>query len=117
MAHDSFTHTSSLETHSESWSMLTRHGDGYLTPYQREAFEHAITLVKNRLDKTLNKKSAFDEPEAEFNLADYIDKLEDRFLDETSHLGDMEQEVALTAARFAETVAQIILKYQPAGLK
>ncbi|ADZ90356.1 hypothetical protein [Marinomonas mediterranea] len=114
MAQDSFAHTPSDEI--DSWSTLTREGDGYLTQHQRKAFEHAITLVKQRLDDTLQQKSAVKEAKTATSLVNYIDTLEDRFLNDANHVSDMEQEVALTAARLVEKVAQIILEHHPSGL-
>ncbi|MDW6001959.1 hypothetical protein [Vibrio mangrovi] len=92
-----------------TWLELIENGDGYLNPEQRQAFEHAISLVVERINATLGKASLPAEQSEQFDFSRYLESMEERFLSEVREEDEVQQDVALAAARVIEHIGQIIL--------
>jgi hypothetical protein len=91
-----------------TWQALIEQGDGYLTPEQRQTFEKAINMLIERFHVTLGKAISPAEQAETFDFQNYIESMEERFLKDTPKDDELQQDVALTAARIIEQIGQII---------
>lgn len=91
-----------------TWQALIEQGDGYLNPEQRQAFEKAIEMILERFRTTLGKPASPAEQAEVFDFQRYIEGMEDRFLSDVDKDDELQQDVALTAARVIEQIGQII---------
>ncbi len=94
-----------------TWLELIEHGDGYLTPEQRAAFEAAIEHVHKRLEVTFNHLSNTMAASDTFDFEHYITQLETQLIQDAQQQGDLEQDAALTAALLVTHIANWMQQY------